>query len=330
VRLVQLTLEDGSRAVAAVDGRGLSLLREPSSVRALALDAAARQLPLERLVRERLSGETVDYDEVIEQKRLLVPLDHPDPAHLLVSGTGLTHLGSASARNQMHRKLDSAGTGELTDSLKLFKLGSEEGKPADGGPGVQPEWFYKGNGHSLVAPGAALPVPAFSLDASEEGEIVGLYVVAADGTPCRVGFALGNELSDHVTERQNYLYLAHSKLRPCSFGPELLLGELPEDVSGVVRVRRHGQVLWQKAFASGERNMSHRLSGLEHHHFKYEMFRVPGDVHVHFFGADVLSFSDGVRAHTGDRFEVECASFGRPLVNELAARPTPATSVRQL
>ncbi|MET0411068.1 MAG: AraD1 family protein [Polyangiaceae bacterium] len=330
MRLVQLTLEDGSRAVASVDGRGLALLRGASSVRALALDAAERQLTLERLVRERLSGEIVDYDQVLEQKRLLVPLDHPDPAHLLVSGTGLTHLGSASARNQMHRKLESVGAGELTDSLKLFKLGTEEGKPADGGPGVQPEWFYKGNGHNLVAPGAALPVPDFSLDAGEEGEIVGLYVVAADGTPCRVGFALGNELSDHVTERQNYLYLAHSKLRPCSFGPELLLGELPEDVSGVVRVRRHGQVLWQKAFASGERNMSHRLRGLEHHHFKYQLFRVPGDVHVHFFGADVLSFSDGVRAHTGDRFEIECASFGRPLVNELATRPAPATSVHQL
>ena len=330
MRLVQLVLEDGARAVALVDGRGLALLTGPSSVRELALDAADRQQPLERLVRERLSGDSVDYDQVLEQRRLLVPLDHPDPSHLLVSGTGLTHLGSAMARNQMHRKLESAGAGELTDSLKLFKLGTEEGKPTDGSPGVQPEWFFKGNGRGLVAPGAPLPVPEFSLDAGEEAEIVGLYVIARDGTPCRVGFALGNELSDHVTERQNYLYLAHSKLRPCSFGPELLLGELPEDVQGVVRVRRHGQVLWQKPFSSGERNMSYRVRGLEHHHFKYELFRVPGDVHVHFFGADVLSFGDGVRAHTGDCFEIESATFGRPLVNELATRPAPAAPVRPL
>jgi hypothetical protein len=330
MRLVQFKLQSGARRVASVGGRGLLPLTQPNSVYALALEAARSHTALERLVAERLSGEAVDYDQVIEEGRLLVPLDHPDPAHLLVSGTGLTHLGSASARNAMHQSLEKGTVGELTDSLKLFKLGAEEGKPAEGGPGVQPEWFYKGNGHALVAPGAALPVPDFALDAGEEAEIVGLYVVADDGTPCRVGFALGNELSDHVTERQNYLYLAHSKLRPCSFGPELLLGELPDDVAGTVRVRRHGQVLWQKPFASGERNMSHRVSGLEHHHFKYPLFRVPGDVHVHFFGADVLSFSDGVRSHAGDTFEIECAAFGKPLVNELAARATPVPAVRSL
>jgi hypothetical protein len=278
-----------------------------------------------------LSGERVDYDPVMEQGRLLVPLDHPDPSHLLVSGTGLTHTGSASARNKMHQNLERADSeAVLTDSFKLFKLGKEEGKPADGGPGVQPEWFFKGNGHALVAPGGALPVPEFSLDAGEEAEVVGLYVVADDGTPCRVGFALGNELSDHVTERQNYLYLAHSKLRPLSFGPELLLGELPEDLSGTVRVRRHGQVLWHKGFASGEHNMTHRVSGLEHHHFKYPLFRVPGDVHVHFFGADVLSFGDGVRTRAGDTFEIECAAFGRPLLNELAVQHVAVARVRAL
>jgi hypothetical protein len=53
-------------------------------------------------------------------------------------------------------------------------------------------------------------------------------------------------------------------------------------------------------------------------------------VHVHFFGADVLSFSDGVRAHAGDRFEIECASFGKPLVNELGARRAPGAQVRSL
>ena len=44
--------------------------------------------------------------------------------------------------------------------------------------------------------------------------MAGIYVIGDDGTPFRVGFALANEFSDHVTERINYLYLAHSKLRP--------------------------------------------------------------------------------------------------------------------
>ena len=129
----------------------------------------------------------------------------------------------------MHKKL--SGEAELTDSMKMFKMGLEGGKPAAGAEGVQPEWFYKGDGSVLVAPGRPLSSPAFARDGGEEPEVVGVYVVAPDGTPCRLGFALGNEFSDHVTERENYLWLAHSKLRPCSFGPELRLGPLPGDVA---------------------------------------------------------------------------------------------------
>ena len=88
-----------------------------------------------------------------------------------------------------------------------------------------------------------------------------LYVIDDDGRPCRVGYALGNEFADHVLERQNYLYLAHSKLRQCAFGPELLLGELPADVRGTIGVVRGGErTLWQAEFISGEANMSHTLA----------------------------------------------------------------------
>ncbi|MCZ2500469.1 GguC protein, partial [Xylophilus sp. Kf1] len=114
---------------------------------------------------------------------------------------------------------------------------------------------------------------------------------APDGRPFRLGFALANEFSDHVTERGNYLWLAHSKLRVASFGPELRVGELPADVRGTSRLVRDGAVIWEKPFLSGEANMSHSLANLEHHHFKYDLFRRPGDVHVHFFGTATLSFA---------------------------------------
>src|SRR5205809_355699 len=80
--------------------------------------------------------------------------------------------------------------------------------------GAQPEWFYKGDGDIVVGCGGALASPSFALDGGEEPELVGLYVISPAGTPHRLGFAIGNEFSDHVTERKNYLYLAHSKLRP--------------------------------------------------------------------------------------------------------------------
>ncbi len=141
---------------------------------------------------------------------------------------------------------------------------------------MQPEWFYKGDGSTLVAPGGDSPLPNFALDgAGEEPEIVGIYRDQSAARRCGLGFALGNEFSDHVTERQNYLYLAHSKLRASSFGPELLLGDLPADIQGASRIRRGKDLLWEKPFISGEQNMSHTIANLEAHHFKYELFRRP-------------------------------------------------------
>jgi len=328
VRLVQLEMSEGTRRVACVEGQRLRLLATSRSVYELALAAIETGSSLARAVERELSDQFEDYGRVLAEQRLLTPLDHPDPAHVLVSGTGLTHLGSARTRAGMHDA--EARPAAQTDSMKLFQLGVERGKPADGSVGVQPEWFYKGDGSCLTRPGHAFRVPDFSLDAGEEPEVVGLYVVSPAGEPCRVGFALGNELSDHVTERQNYLYLAHSKLRPCSVGPELLLGELPEHLTGQSRILRGGKLLWQGEFASGERHMSHRIVGLEHHHFKYPMFRRPRSVHLHFFGTATLSFAAGIRCEPGDVFEVECPEFGEPLRNPLERMTAAAPLVRSL
>jgi hypothetical protein len=330
MRLVQYLGDDGRRAVAAAvdDGphRQLAGVAFTYEVAERAILAGGR---LQALARERAAGPVPDLDRLEAEGRLLPPLDHPgDPAHMLVTGTGLSHLGSAEGRDKMHRDLAEAAT--LTDSMRMFKLGLEGGKPGPGRDGVQPEWFYKGDGSIVAAPGRALASPSFALDAGEEPEVVGLYVVGPDGTPWRVGFALGNEFSDHVTEKQNYLYLAHSKLRACSFGPELLVGELPRGVRGVSRIRRGDAVAWEKPFLSGQDNMCHSIENLERHHFKYELFRRPGDVHAHFFGTSTLSFSDGFRAEPGDVFEIEAEGFGRPLRNALTVADAPSVAPRAL
>ncbi|MDI4637469.1 MULTISPECIES: AraD1 family protein [Halomonadaceae] len=283
----------------------------------LARRAIADGRGLAEVVEASLTETRLDYQQLIDERRLLPPLTHADPAHCLVTGTGLTHLGSADTRASMHAKAQ-ADESELTDSMRMFKLGVEGGKPAVGETGAQPEWFYKGDGDCVVAPEAAMPVPAFAEDAGEEPELAGLYVIGDDGQPWRVGYAIGNEFSDHVTERFNYLWLAHSKLRHCSFGPELLIGELPEHLEGVSRIVRDDETLWEKPFLTGEANMAHSLANLEHHHFKYQGFRRPGDVHVHFFGTATLSFADGVQTRDGDRFEIALPAFGRTLRNPLA------------
>jgi hypothetical protein len=315
--------DDGARGVAALGDDGARRIVGATTTLALALDALAANLSLAELAAAQL-GEPIDLDGVT----LLCPIDHADPAHLLVSGTGLTHLGSAEGRDKMHRA--AIENPAPTDSMKMFLMGVEGGKPEAGAIGVQPEWFYKGDGAILAAPGEALAMPDFALDGGEEPEIAGIYLIAPDGTPVRIGFALGNEFSDHVTERGNYLWLAHSKLRAAALGPELLLGELPQDVRGTSRILRDGTVIWEKPFVSGEANMSHSIANLEHHHFKYDCFRRPGDLHVHFFGTATLSFSDGVKAEPGDVFEVEAPPFALKVRNPLARGDAVPVAVRVL
>jgi hypothetical protein len=319
MRIVQFTDTKNQRHVGVVSGDQLRIVRDATSARDLALAAYRAQQSLESFIAARLSDEFAYYGAALRERRVLPPLDHPDLAHMLISGTGLTHLGSAQSRDAMHAKLQD--TANMTDSMKMFKLGYEGGKPAAGQVGAQPEWFYKGDGVCIAAPECDIVSPAFAHDGShgsgEEAEIVGCYVISDDGVPLRVGFALGNEFADHSMERINYLYLAHSKLRSCSFGPELRIGAAPDDIRGSVHIERDGTTLWRGEMLTGEANMTHTIANMEHHHFKYSGFRRAGDVHVHYFGASALSCANGIRTQSGDMFIIECSEFGAPLRNRM-------------
>ncbi|WP_374652053.1 AraD1 family protein [Dongia sp.] len=323
MRLIQFT-RNGQRGVARIDGAKAVAIPGAASVIEIAQAALAGNIKsLAKEIESRGPGEVLDYPALLASDSVLAPVDHPDPAHCLVTGTGLTHLGSADTRDKMHQKV-AGDIDSLTDSMKMFKMGLEGGKPKDAKVGVQPEWFYKGDGSCVARPGAALEFPAFALDGGEEPEVAGIYLVAPDGKPWRLGFAIGNEYSDHVMERQNYLYLAHSKLRACAIGPELLVGDLPDSVEGESRIWRNGSLLWKKPFVSGEKNMSHTIGNLEYHHFKYRQFRRPGDLHIHFFGTATLSVGDGIQTQPGDVFEIEAPAFGAALRNPLGARANDA------
>jgi hypothetical protein len=273
--------------------------------------------PVSKLVQEAANGERLDYNSVYQCEsrwRLLPPIDHPaEPARCLVSGTGLTHLGSAQNRQAMH----SRSKAKINDSMQMFQWGVEDGKPASGKIGIAPEWFYKGNGSILRAHGEPLDVPAFGEDGGEEAEVAGIYFIGNDGWPRRIGMTIGNEFSDHQFEKKNYLNLAGSKLRNCSLGPELVIDPQFDSVHGKVSVRRGEQALWSQEILTGEREMCHSLANIEHHHFKFAAHRQPGDLHVHYFGACSLSFGAGIKLGDGDIMEISFAGFGRPLRNPL-------------
>jgi hypothetical protein len=328
-RFVQLKTGDGERRLAAVDDGGRARrVTAADTLYDLAQTAIGVNATLAEAAQARELGEEIDIPTALAEGRVLAPIDHPDTAHLLLTGTGLTHLGSAEGRDKMHKAAQSGE--QLTDSMRMFLMGVEGGKPAPGQEGVQPEWFYKGDGQQLVGPGQPLTSPSFAKDGGEEPEIAGVYLIGPDGTPHRLGFCLANEFSDHVIERGNYLWLAHSKLRQAALGPELLTGALPEDVRGASRILRDGAVAWEKPFLSGEANMSHTIANLEHHHFKYDLFRRPGDVHVHFFGTATLSFSEGFQTKAGDVFEIEAVPFLYPVRNSLGQAAERPVAVRAL
>ena len=148
-----------------------------------------------------------------------------------------------------------------------------------------------------------------------------------NGAPRRIGMAIGNEFSDHQFEKKNYLDLAGSKIRTCALGPELVIDPQFQTVPGMVTIGRAGRELWSKEIATGEKEMCHSLANLEHHHFKFETHRRPGDVHVHYFGACALSFGDGIRLAGGDVMEISFAGFGRALRNPLRIARGEATLV---
>jgi len=325
--LVQLVHPSRGRRVALVQPDTLLLLEGVDSIYRLAQAALSEHRSLAESAAARASQEAIEYDSVhrgVSEWRLLPAFDHPDePARCLVTGTGLTHKKSAQNRQAMHQKagdkpaIAPAEKPALTDSMRMYQWGLESGRPAPGAIGVAPEWFYKGCGTILRAHGEPLEVPAFALDGGEEAEIAGVYLVAPDGSPRRVGLVQANEFSDHKTEELNYLYLAPSKLRTCSIGPELCIDTPFLDVSGTARILRCGKELWSRTIATGEQNMSHSVANLEHHHFKYPAHLRPGDVHIHFFGADAFSFGDGIQMVEGDVMEIQFTGFGRPLANPI-------------
>jgi hypothetical protein len=325
-RLVQIQ-NGGTRRVALVKGPRLCLLEGVESVYALVNLTRLTGRPLLKLIKEAVAGEQLDYDPIYAGKskwRLLPPVDHPaEPARCLVSGTGLTHLGSAKNRQRMHEAEES----ELTDSMKMFRLGVEGGKPAPGKIGAAPEWFYKGCGTILRAHGEPLDVPAYAEDGGEEAEVAGIYLNDADGLPGRIGMAIGNEFSDHKFEKKNYLNLAGSKIRTCSLGPELVIDPEFKSVHGKVTIQRAGTVLWSKKVLTGEAEMCHSLQNIEHHYFKFETHRRPGDLHIHYFGACALSFGDGVQLKDGDTMVISFGGFGRALRNPLHVARGKATLV---
>jgi hypothetical protein len=320
-RLVQIDHPVKRRRVALVDGGRLQLLATHRSVYGFAMSALQTGLPLEKLIAEDVSPLTLSYDEIYSSAasgwRFLPSFDHPDePARCLISGTGLTHLSSGTARGAV-----TSGAQEdakITDGMRLYQAGVENGRPAAGSVGAVPEWFYKGAGAVLRGHRDPLIIPNYAQGGGEEAEIAAVYLIDSEGVPRRLGFTPGNEFSDHRTRKLNVLYHSAAKHRSCSIGPELIIGAEFSNIRGAVSIHRAGSPVWSREILTGEDQMVHSLANLEHHHFKYDDHRRPGDAHVHFLGATAFSFAAGFAIEDGDEVSIEFEGFGRALRNPVS------------
>ncbi|MEJ7768258.1 MAG: AraD1 family protein [Chitinophagaceae bacterium] len=316
-RLVQLYHPDYKRRVALVQEPSLLLLDSVPSIYHLALEAINTNKKLREVIHLKVSGDLVDYSSVYNGQsewKILPSFDHPqDVMKCVVSGTGLTHKNSALNRQVMHM----SSTDKPTDSMQMYQWGLEGGCPEKGNIGVQPEWFHKGNGSMLRAHGEPVEIPPFANDGGEEPEIAGAYLLDQQGEPWRIGFTTANEFSDHIMEKKNYLYLAPSKLRNCSIGPELVIDEIFSELKGMVKITRNQELLWSSNIQTGEKHMAHSLDNLEYHHFKYPCHRIPLQAHVHFFGADSFSFGSKIALMDADMMEIQWEGMGRPLQNRV-------------
>ena len=330
MQLVQFVLPETGRRVGLIHNNDvIDLTSAQADCRAvydLVQLSFARNRSLAEVASElatRASQNRLSYTELLaasprgKRPYLLAPIDHPEPSRLLISGTGLSHLGSVKSRDQMHGGNQTEEP--QTDSARMFAMGLKGGRPAAGVRGTSPEWFYKGNGTNLRGPGDVLEIPSFAGDGGEEPEILGCYIIDPQGHPRRLGFALGNEWSDHATEKINYLYLAPSKLRTCSVGPSLQVTEDFQDIALKCTVTRSSELIYDSGeLRSGEQNMCHSLANIEDHHFKYPQHRIPGDVHLHFFGTSKLSFGSRTwKYESGDRICITAPGWSEPLINDV-------------
>src|SRR5262245_16533548 len=138
LRVVQISHPRHGRRIAVVSEPHLRLLPFESTIYELALSAIAAKQPLRAALEAADRGEFLVYDEIYHGRsewQLLAPIDHPEPSRCFVTGTGLTHKASAENRQSMHvddrkGRTALAAAPPLTDSMKMFQIGLEGGRPA--------------------------------------------------------------------------------------------------------------------------------------------------------------------------------------------------------
>lgn len=312
--------KNNSNYVGIINGTIVNYIKKSISIYELAINSIKEELKLSDYIKKNFTFDELDYNEIANNYSFTLPMMPHDLNHCFVSGFGLTHF------NSVLLKYDANRGGRFADAQRVYLNGLDRGKPKDNEVGSRPGWFYKGNGHNLIKTGESLSVFNDSVHVGEEPELAFIYLIGKNKIPYRVGFCLGNELTDHGLEDDSAYYIAQSKFLSGAINSEICIGALPEKLLGTVEIFKNDEKKWSSDFCTGSSKMIHSLENLEYYYFRNNMNLNENDVHFLFLGVDRMSFSDGYTIEPDSEIVISSDTFKTKLVNTVRQVQSPIKS----
>lgn len=177
------------------------------------------------------------------------------------------------------------------------------------------DWFFKGNGSSLITSGQPLVSPNYAFSGGIEVEHACVYIIDRDRHPHYVGYTLANDFSDPLLRHTIPSLANMSKLRVTVLGGELVMDKIPQSSQIKVQVFRGSEVVWNKNGLIGQKHMSYQIDELEDLLFQHKDLCIPGFVHYVLVGAALSSDKECVKLCSGDLIKINSEIDKIELVN---------------
>ena len=239
------------------------------------------------------------------------------PERVLVSGTGLTHLGSAKDRQAMHVQTCNRRK-PLTDSMRMFEWGIAGGRPKEGEIGVAPEWFYKGHGRCRAGALRAADCARHTPKTAEKRQKSPASISSMQRHPISHWHVRGQRILRSQLRAAQLSEPCRFQTSPVQHWPRIRCRRR------VPRDQRRSQHRTQTAIHSGKsrsrrakktwRTVWPTLSIITSNS---RDIACPGHVHVHFFGAPLAQLR---RRHRARRTAIGCKCVSR-VMDVLCAIP---------
>lgn len=189
------------------------------------------------------------------------------------------------------------------------------GKPSDF---RELDWFYKGNGYTLVADGEPISLSSDGYGGGIEIEYALVFMISSRGLPEVVGYVLANDFSD-VEMRHRHPNLANlSKLAQTGIGRQLAVAkDIPANLMVKCDILRgNGGEKWASQGESGQGAVRYSTQYLTNLIFSNSAINlVPFTVYYVLLGAVISSNKAGIELSHGDVISARSLNDGISISN---------------